>query len=72
MKLTDDGDRYRLARRCGLILDFDACEVRFYVGEEVAPRTLKWTPCNDREEAEAIVRAAASIAAASEAAEGKA
>jgi hypothetical protein len=57
--LTDDGDRYQLARTCGLIVDFDGCEVRWYVEGEEVPRRLSWFKDDLHGEALAITRAAA-------------
>jgi hypothetical protein len=64
--LVDDGDRYRLARKLKLILDFDGGEVRWYPNFEyqnvVVPRALKFS--DNGGEAYAIVRAAAAMVAA--------
>lgn len=60
--LTDDGDRYRLARACNLIIDFDGGEVRWYANGELNPRGFRWMPGGSVDlEARAIVRAAAAI-----------
>lgn len=60
--LTDSADRYRLARACRLVIDFDGGEVRWYQDAEEVPRTLRWMPGGNEEiEARAIVRAAAEI-----------
>lgn len=54
--LTDDGDRYRLVRTCKMRIDFQ--EGLVFAGYEIA---FRFTPGNDKEEAYAIVRAAAEI-----------
>lgn len=54
--LTDDGDRYRLARTCKMRIDFQ--EGLVFAGYEIA---FRFTPGNDKEEVYAIVRAAAEI-----------
>ena len=54
--ITDDGDRYRLARTCKMRIDFQ--EGLVFAGYEIA---FRFTPGNDKEEAYAIVRAAAEI-----------
>lgn len=60
--LTDDGDRYRLAKACKLVIDFDGGEVRWYADGESVPRLFRWMPGGNVDlEARAIVRAAAAI-----------
>ena len=56
-----EGDRYRLARACNLIVDFDGGEVRFFLGKEICPRVFSFTKGNDEDESRAIVKAAAQI-----------
>ncbi len=59
--ITDVGDRYRLARACKLIIDFDGGAVRWQFDGEEYKRSLNFTPGNETEEAYAVVTAAAEI-----------
>lgn len=54
--LTDDGDRYRLARKLGLRIDFEAKEILVWVGE-----SLHFIDFEDGDDARAVLRAAAEI-----------
>lgn len=56
-----EGDRYRLARSCNLIIDFDGGEVRFFVGLGHWPRMFCFEKGNDEDEGRAVVEAAAEI-----------
>lgn len=58
---TDHGDRYRLARDCKMILDFDGGEVKWQFDGEEYKRAFRFTPGNDAEEADAVINAAAEI-----------
>lgn len=57
--LLDDGDRYRLARKLRLVIDFHACQVLYDLPDSIG--TEYWTPGDEESEALAIVRAAAAI-----------
>ena len=57
--LTDDGDRYRLARDCGLRINFAGNEVSWPIKGTSAFATLRWP--EDGDEANCIVRVAAEI-----------
>ena len=50
--IIDDGDRFRLARKLDMVIDFKNCVVN---------GVFEWTPGNAMEEAYAFVRAAAEI-----------
>jgi hypothetical protein len=57
--LADDGDLYRLAERCKMIVDFDGENVRWEFDGERYKRELSFQQCGGA--ARAIVTAAAAI-----------
>lgn len=56
---TDHGDRYRLARACGMMIDFGFGELSYKIGK--VGHGMMFSRGDDASEAEAIVSAAAEI-----------
>lgn len=59
--IANAADRYDLARRCSLVLDFEGCEVRYVVPGDPSQRAFRWEEGDERDEAYCVVRAAAEI-----------
>ena len=56
--LKDDGDRYRLAKKLGILIDFEECFVRYPL--DSGSHVIRW-PEEAKNDAYAVVQAAAEI-----------